>query len=346
MVGKESAGSAAAAIGDDLVRAYVVPSVARLIGRYDNDPSHVLRQFGYDPNIDMNSDDYMCCSLFMEMVEHCSLRYGSSTFGIDLAMEDTSFAREPAFILMKYMENLESSLGHLRKYWSLFAPSYYSEIRGVDREFTELQFISSLPGWSYKRQSNEYAIGYLVKVFRSAVAADLKIGYVRVAAKQPAETSALEYRLGCRVLYDQPFNAIAFPCAELSRKIPTHDPVLAHILIQHLTCLLHDLSTPLERRIDQLVTAGLPTGKVNLGDIARQIGKQSRSVQMELAKAGTEYSTILARRRELLAKDYLRDTRLAISEIATLLGYSEQAAFSRAFKDWVGMSPRTFREAG
>jgi AraC-like DNA-binding protein len=40
---------------------------------------------------------------------------------------------------------------------------------------------------------------------------------------------------------------------------------------------------------------------------------------------------------------YLADDRLAITEIAFLLGYADQGSFSSAFKGWHGVSPRDYR---
>ena len=40
---------------------------------------------------------------------------------------------------------------------------------------------------------------------------------------------------------------------------------------------------------------------------------------------------------------YLADPKLAIFEVAFLLGYSEPSAFNRAFRRWTGTSPSDFR---
>jgi len=44
-------------------------------------------------------------------------------------------------------------------------------------------------------------------------------------------------------------------------------------------------------------------------------------------------------RRDLAAR-YLEDETLSISEIAWLLGYQDIGAFSHAYKQWTGTTPR------
>jgi AraC-like DNA-binding protein len=47
--------------------------------------------------------------------------------------------------------------------------------------------------------------------------------------------------------------------------------------------------------------------------------------------------------RAALAKRYLAERDLPVSEIAWLLGYGEVSSFTHAFKRWTGMTPRQFR---
>jgi AraC-like DNA-binding protein len=44
-----------------------------------------------------------------------------------------------------------------------------------------------------------------------------------------------------------------------------------------------------------------------------------------------------------MARPLLRDGRLAVSEVAYLLGYEDPSSFQRAFRRWSGRSPRAFR---
>jgi AraC-like DNA-binding protein len=46
-----------------------------------------------------------------------------------------------------------------------------------------------------------------------------------------------------------------------------------------------------------------------------------------------------------MAADYLSARKVSVNETAYLVGFSEPAAFSRAFKRWTGSSPRTLRAA-
>ena len=42
---------------------------------------------------------------------------------------------------------------------------------------------------------------------------------------------------------------------------------------------------------------------------------------------------------------HLADASLSLAEVAFLLGFSEQSAFTRAFKRWTGTTPASVRRA-
>ena len=49
--------------------------------------------------------------------------------------------------------------------------------------------------------------------------------------------------------------------------------------------------------------------------------------------------------RKEMAERYLEDASLSLTDIAFLLGYSEQSAFARAYKRWTGHAPARTRQA-
>ena len=73
-------------------------------------------------------------------------------------------------------------------------------------------------------------------------------------------------------------------------------------------------------------------------------GEQARDPLYRRLKAeGTTFETVLDGVRHRLALDYLGAGKVSINETAYLVGFSDPAAFSRAFKRWTGRSPRQWR---
>jgi AraC-like DNA-binding protein len=64
-----------------------------------------------------------------------------------------------------------------------------------------------------------------------------------------------------------------------------------------------------------------------------------------LRSEGTTFVALLAGARYKIARQLLRDTRMRLTDIATILGYSETASFCRAFQRWSGTTATAWRSA-
>jgi AraC-like DNA-binding protein len=96
-------------------------------------------------------------------------------------------------------------------------------------------------------------------------------------------------------------------------------------------------------RAEDVLPKLLPHGKATASEVARQLGMSSRTLSRKLAEEGTSFAEILDELRAALAKRYLHDETLPVSEIAWLLGYREISSLTHAFKRWTGITPRRFR---
>ena len=76
---------------------------------------------------------------------------------------------------------------------------------------------------------------------------------------------------------------------------------------------------------------------------SRRLGMSSRTLSRKLGEEGASFAEILDQLRAALAKHYLDDEALPVSEIAWLLGYREVSSLTHAFKRWTGRTPRQFR---
>ncbi len=79
--------------------------------------------------------------------------------------------------------------------------------------------------------------------------------------------------------------------------------------------------------------------------VADELSMSCRSMRRALADEGGSFRRILDEVRTELAQNYLSHTSMNVDQIASLLGYTEATNFRRAFKRWVGLSPRDYRQS-
>jgi AraC-like DNA-binding protein len=78
--------------------------------------------------------------------------------------------------------------------------------------------------------------------------------------------------------------------------------------------------------------------------VADLYGMSAQTLRRRLHEEGTSFRSVIEGIRRDLSLRQLLKTKKTVSTIAASLGYSETRAFTRAFKQWTGMSPRDYRK--
>ncbi len=90
-------------------------------------------------------------------------------------------------------------------------------------------------------------------------------------------------------------------------------------------------------------------GFPDLKTVAGSLCVSERSLNRRLKTAGTHFQALLDEARKALALNMLLVRRWPLQQISNALGFTEPAAFTRAFTRWTGMTPTQYRrthEAG
>lgn len=104
-----------------------------------------------------------------------------------------------------------------------------------------------------------------------------------------------------------------------------------------------DLNEGLAARVQAVLLAWLGEGRPREAQVAELLHMSKRSLQRSLRSRGTSYRDLLNATLQVLAKRELADPSLSIADVASRLGFSDPANFSRAFRRWTGQSPQAFR---
>lgn len=120
------------------------------------------------------------------------------------------------------------------------------------------------------------------------------------------------------------------------------------IFSKHADALLADLqaSRTTRGRVEAELMPILHTGETGLDAIAARLGLSRATLHRRLKGEGVTYGGVVDDLRRRLALDYLGARKVSVNETAYLVGFSDPAAFSRAFKRWTGTSPRNVRLKG
>ena len=97
------------------------------------------------------------------------------------------------------------------------------------------------------------------------------------------------------------------------------------------------------REVERTAERLLDRGEASIDHVARELGMSRQTLYRRLKADGVTFERILDNLRRRLAMQLLRDERASVKQTAWRLGFSNPAAFSRAFKRWTGASPSAVR---
>lgn len=163
----------------------------------------------------------------------------------------------------------------------------------------------------------------------------------------PAHLDEFQFLFPCEHAFNQPQTSLVFAHCALQKPLIRTTREIAHFLKNAPSDLLtmpgEDTSIGLQvkRLVLQAVNNRLdcPT----LHDIAQSMHLSPQTLRRKLHTEGNSYQRIKDAVRRDVAIEKLHAQNLPINDVATLLGFSEPRSFSRAFKQWTGVSPSSYR---
>ncbi len=103
-------------------------------------------------------------------------------------------------------------------------------------------------------------------------------------------------------------------------------------------------SAGIRERLRNALLEAIPSGETTTDCLAARLHMSKRSLQRHLQDEGTSFQDVLDQTRSDLAQHYLKQRGASLEEVAYLLGYSSPASFFRAFQNWYGMTPTSYRK--
>jgi len=163
---------------------------------------------------------------------------------------------------------------------------------------------------------------------------------VRLRHPKPADDSAYQAFFEAPIVYDATEDCIIFDRSDLDRPILAADEELASLLDTIANRYLEErMSGRVAVRVRDLLVSTLAHGAVSKADVARRLNLTERTLLRRLKAEGTTFVDVLNDVRQELAFQMLQKPGMTVTEVAYLLGFSDENTFSRAFKRWTGRRP-------
>jgi AraC-like DNA-binding protein len=190
----------------------------------------------------------------------------------------------------------------------------------------------------------DFALSVFLGMCRTNFGKELNPSAVYLRRPVPAAPRPWRRFFGCPIQFGAVEDCFVLDLESANAPLPSANIPLANtfdaMLTEQLARLFNDdIVSRCKNHVLRQLTSGVPSPS----ELARALGLSRRSLQRRLRTLGLTYQKVLDETRHELARPYLDDRSKSLGEIAFLLGFSEQSAFTRAFKHWSGMAPTIYR---
>lgn len=152
-----------------------------------------------------------------------------------------------------------------------------------------------------------------------------------------------ESAFGARVRFGRQTALLRIPKSLISVRLDGVDETLRTLAMTYLALQPHQPGPVVAGQVRGVLDQSLGTGSTDLADVARVLAVHPRTLQRRLAAEGESFASILDGVRRAHARIYLTTTDLPLSQVASLVGFSEQAVLTRCAWRWWGRPPSALR---
>ena len=211
----------------------------------------------------------------------------------------------------------------------------------------ELRFHAHVRGLVPSRHVNEYVLAFALGHCRRGGAPVIPQRVWLSSARAAGDLAPLYAALGTdEIELGAEDTGFALSLEAAACVLPAIDPMLVEAAEQIASAALALAPCPsgsigpvVAAKVDAALASGAPSAVA----VAAALRMSARTLQRRLGDEGLRFSAISDDVRERAARGLLDDPALSLVEVAYRLGFSDLAAFSRAFKRWTRMPPGAYR---
>ena len=145
------------------------------------------------------------------------------------------------------------------------------------------------------------------------------------------------------VRYGMPAAQFRLPTVYADEPLPFASPAALAAAVEQCVREEREQGLSQDSIVARVEAAFRPSFFPALEEMAKHLGMTARTLRRHLTAEGVRYAGLLERARRREAIRLLDQSGVQTNEIADVLGYTDPANFTRAFRRWTGRTPRQYR---
>lgn len=319
-------------------------AVPRLLLQHGIDAGKLLADFGLTLTDFDEPEHTIPFATMGTLLGRCAAQTGCPHFGLMTGELTGASALGAVGFLIQSAPDVRSALGVLTRRIHLNNPGVAMSLV-EDQDFATLRYDIVQPGIESHEQILDGAMAIARTIMRSLCGPDWRPAQVRLAHARPGDVAEFRRVFEADLYFDAAETALVFSRSCLDKVPLTADPVLHRMMAHRVNELTVTAGEDVVGQLRRVLPWLLTTRNLSLAAAAKAVGLSTRTLNRRLADEKTSFTEQRDEVCFAVASQLLQSTRMPIGEVASLLGYANLSAFTRAFTRWSGMGPAQWRAA-
>jgi len=328
---------------DYSIRSAALTGLDQVVNDLGGDIEWLLRRVGLPLDLLENPEQLISYAKFESILELGATHFSCDDFGLRIAQHQDLRMLGAVGLLMETCDSFGEAVKLAQTFICTHVLGEYWKIDHYEQHsvITRYQFAHSSP---QACQLKELSLAVCFRLLRALCGPNFKAEFIYFTHHSISSQKSYLEHFDLKVRFNQEQNQIGFSNKYLSQKIARFDDNTRAYLLRELNRKLDQDRHDLVRQVRTLILQTLGSNEHNIDTVAAFLGLHSRTLQRRLKLEGTSFKDLLMETRTNTASWLLQASNMDVTLMSQMLGYSDVSAFSRAFSNTTGYSPRAWRK--
>ncbi|MCW5322383.1 AraC family transcriptional regulator [Verminephrobacter aporrectodeae subsp. tuberculatae] len=329
-----------------MVQSSGLQGYSTLMHTLGSDPIALLSRYRLSPKSLTGEDALLSLRAGVHLLEASARMTGCADFGLRLSQLQNMNVLGPLSIVLQNASTVRLAWDYVARHMFVHTPGLALDVRddsalinGAAEMVVQIR-LNHLPT---QRQTIDLCLGNMHRTTQLLAGPSYHLLAVTLPHAPVAPIAIYREFFGAHVIAEQPRAALHLRRETLDASLQNTNPALRQITQDYLARHFRVPEENISARVRLALRRSLGTQRGNKTDVAQLLAIHPRTLQRHLAAERTSFEALREETRKEVALHYLRETHIALGQLADILGFSDQSAMTRSCRRWFGVPPSVLR---
>lgn len=331
-----------------MIRAASLRGFVPLVDELGGDVDDLLGRFGIARQVLADDDGLVSITAHDRMLDAAAEELGCPDLGLRLAdRQDLGILGQLA-VAIEASPTAADALQCASRFMFVHSPALRIDMEPDpwgDPAIVAMTYHKDLAESPYSPQAMELGVGVFHRVATNLIGGAEGLRTVELPHQPISPVRRYLEFFGADVKFGRPTGALRVERRLLDEQFAGANESIRQLAMDHLVNAYDDPARLVSTQVRRALAGSLHTTSPAITNVARLLAVHPRTLQRQLAAEDTSFEQVLDDVRRDAARHFVTGTQLPFSQVAAMVGFTEQSTLSHAVRRWFGLSPRELRGA-